>query len=102
MAKITVIIIESEGAAQRKRLKETMPTQVREALNSAGLDVEMESGEELRKKLPRGFPDKFVVPEEVLVFPAEEEDKVNAKRRRRMRDMNNSTRRKKLPGNAEA
>jgi hypothetical protein len=98
-----IIIINIEGQEARKRLKKLMPRQVRESLDQVGRDVEMESGEELRDKLPEGFPRRFVVPEEVLVFPAEEEEpETTKKRRRRMRDLNRKIRRKKTPGNTEA
>ena len=79
-----------------------MPKQVREALDNVGVDVSMESGEELRSKLSPGFPNKFVVPEEVLTFPSEEGEPERTKgRRRRMRDLNNKLLRKKQPGNTE-
>jgi hypothetical protein len=101
MADITIIVIESGGEA-RKRLKKSMPPQVRAALDQVGRDVDMESGEELRDGLAAGFPRKFVVPEEVLVFPPEEEEPETTKlRRRRMKDLNNRLRRKRLPGNTE-
>jgi hypothetical protein len=98
-----IIIINIEGHEARKRLKKLMPRQVRGALDQIGRDVEMESGEELRDKLPEGFPRQFVVPEEVLVFPQEEDEpETTKKRRRRMRDLNRELRRKKTPGNTEA
>jgi hypothetical protein len=102
MADITIIVIESAGAETRKRLKKAMPAQVRESLDAVGRDVDMESGEEIRDKLPAGFPRLFVVPEEVLVFPADEEEPDSTKkRRRRMKELSTKLRRKKLPGNTE-
>ncbi len=99
---VTIIIIESAGGTARKKLKESMPAQVREALDAVGRDVDMESGEQLREGLARGFPNKFVVPEEVLTFPPDEEEPESTKKnRQRMRELNNKLRRKKLPGNAE-
>ena len=100
---ITIIVIESEGAEIRKRLKKAMPAQVRESLDAVGKEVDIESGEEIRDKLPAGFPRRFVVPEEVLVFPDEEpEDEVKVKRRKRMKDLNTKSRRKRTAGNTEA
>lgn len=100
MADITIIIMEN-GAETRKRLKAALPPSMRESLK--GREVEMESGEQLRDKLPEGFPRKFVVPEEVLVFPDEaEEPEPQRKRRRRLREMSLKSRRKKLPGNTES
>ena len=97
---ITIIIISQPEV--RKNLKTLMPKQVREALDSVGRDVEMESGEELRSKLAPGFPTAFVVPEEVLTFPPDEDEPdLTKKRRRRMKDLNNKLRRKNQPGNTE-
>ncbi len=101
MASINIFIIKNAGEA-RKRLKKLMPPQVRSALDQIGRDVDIESGEEIRDKLPGGFDRRFVVPEEVLVFPAEEEEPKRTKQRRQqMKDLNNRLRRKRLPGNAE-
>ena len=102
MADITIIIIEGKGPAMRKRLKEAMPESMRKTFDEIGRDVDMESGEEFRDKLPPGFPRKFVVPEEVLVFPAEEKDEVLAQRRKQIREVNTKRRRKRTPGNTEA
>lgn len=105
MADINIFIIERGGGGRevRQRLKKLMPAQVREALDQAGRDVDMESGEELRDKLPKGFDRRFVVPEEVLVFPADEEEPEGTKkRRRRMKELNQKLRRKRMPGNTEA
>ena len=99
---VTIIIIEGDGAVARKSLKDKMPASVREALDSVGRDVEMESGEQLRKKLPEGFPDEFVVPEEVLVFPEEEEDVKKKKTKKRINVMRNNIVRKSQPGNTES
>ena len=97
---ITIIIVSQPEV--RKNLKTLMPKQVREALDNAGRDVSMESGEEMREKLAPGFPTAFVVPEEILTFPPDEDEPDSTKkRRRRMRDLNNKLRRKKQPGNAE-
>ena len=52
-------------------------------------------------KLPKGFPDEFVVPEEVLVFPEEEEDVKKKKTRKRINVMRNNIARKNQPGNTE-
>lgn len=103
MANITIIVIESEGAELRKRLKKAMPKNIKDTFDAIGRDVDMESGEEIRDKLPEGFPRRFVVPEEVLVFPPDEEEPEQTKKRRRnMRDLNTKSLRKKLPGNTEA
>ncbi len=97
---ITIIIISQPEV--RKNLKSLMPAQVREALDSVGRDVSMESGEEMRSKLAPGFPTAFVVPEEILTFPPDEDEPdTKKKRRRRMRELNNKLRRKKQPGNTE-
>ena len=99
---VTIIIIEGDGATARKNLKDKMPKSVREALDSIGHDVEMESGEQLRRKLPEGFPDEFVVPEEVLVFPAEKGESELAKTgKRRLKNLRNKLIRKIQPGNTE-
>lgn len=100
MGDINIFIVSQ--AEVRSKLKKLMPKQVRESLDNAGLDVSMESGEELRGKLAPGFPNSFVVPEEVLMF-SEEEDEPAQKRksRRTMRELNNKLRRKKQPGNTE-
>lgn len=98
---ITIIIIDS-GEDLRKKLKDAMPKQVRASLDQAGLGVEMESGEQMRAKLPDGLPNAFVTKEEILVFPQDEEEPSNTKsRRRRMTEINNRLRRKKLAGNTE-
>ncbi len=87
----------------RKRLRSTLPAQVQESLHQSGREVELESGEELRDKLPEGFPRKFIVPEQVLFFPDEEgESNTTKKRRRQMKNLNNRLRRKKTAGNTEA
>ncbi len=95
------IIINIEGVeANRKKLKKLMPTALKESLDSAGVEVELQSAEEVREKLPAGFDKRFVVPEEVLVFPTEEgESDMAKKRRRRMKELNQTNRRKKIPGN---
>ncbi len=107
---VTIIILEGDGATPspsadnavaRKKLKDRMPESVREALDAAGRDIEMESGEQIRRKLPKGFPDEFVVPEEVLVFPEEEEDVKKKKTRKRINVMRNNIARKNQPGNTE-
>ena len=97
---ITIIIMSQPEV--RKNLKSLMPKQVRESLDNVGVGVSMESGEELRGKLAPGFPNSFVVPEEVLVFPPEEDEPLPTKKRRRlMKDLNNKLSRKKQPGNTE-
>ena len=100
---VTIIIIEGDGATARKKLKEKMPISVREALDSVGRDVEMESGEQMRRKLPEGFPDEFVVPEEILVFPPERgESELSKSGKRRLKSLRNKLVRKTQPGNTEA
>lgn len=97
MSDINIFVI--EVAEARKKLKKFMTPRMREALDQAGLEVDMESGEEIRDELPEGLPGKFVVPEEVLFFPHEKgetEDKKKA--RRRMKDLNNKKKRKRVPG----
>lgn len=100
MADINIFIIEGPGEA-RKRLKKLLPPQVRKSLDQAGLEVDMESHEELRDKLPAGFPRKFTVPEEVLVFPSTKENLNLKEGRKKLRDLRNSAARKKIPGNGE-
>lgn len=102
MANINIFIIDGSEARKnlRKGLKKFMPKNLRESFDQAGVDVDMESGEEMRENLPEGLPREFVVPEEVLVFPAEKGDsETTKKRRRRMRDINNRLKSKKTPGN---
>lgn len=101
MGDIIIINIES-GAEGRKQLKKLLPVSMQKSLNDAGVDVEMESGEQLRDKLPEGFSRAFVVPEEVLVFPtAEKEPEERASMRKRLKAMSLKNRRKKQPGNTE-
>ncbi len=101
---VTIIIIEGgPGAVERKRLKDKMPASVREALDSVGRDVEMESGEQMREKLPEGFPDEFVIKEEILTFPEEPgESELKTKGKRRIKQLRNKLIRKTQPGNTEA
>ncbi len=100
---VTIIVIDGDGATQRSNLKDKMPAQVREALDAIGKDVAMSSGEDVRRQLPAGFPDKFVVPEEILFFPDEkQESPANVKARKRLNDRLQKMIRKSLPGNAEA
>lgn len=101
---VTIIIIEEgDGAVSRKKLKEAMPEQISKALDDVGKKVEMESGEQMRDKLPPGFPREFVVKEEILVFPDEEEDETTQhkkKSRKRMMEIRNKIIRKSIAGNA--
>ena len=97
---VTIIIIEGDGAIARKKLKDAMPESVRESLDQVGKDVEMESGEQIRDKLPEGFPREFVIKEEVLVFPEEEEDVKKKKTKKRINNMRNNIVRKSVPGNS--
>ena len=98
MADINIFIVEVREA--RKRMKGLLPPQVRKSLDQAGLEIDMESNEELREKLPAGFPSKFTVPEQILFFPPEEEEpEATKKRRRQMRELNNRLRRMKVAGN---
>jgi hypothetical protein len=99
MADINIFIIEN-GSETRKQLKKLLPPTLQKSLE--GHEVEMESGEQLRDKLPEGFPRAFIVPEEVLVFPSEEDEPaVRKTRRRQMKDINLKNKRKKIAGNAE-
>lgn len=101
MADINIFIIESPGEI-RKSLKKLLPPQVRASLDQAGVEVDMESHTQMRDKLPAGFPAKFTVPEEVLVFPSEEGESETTRRRRQgMKAMNLKLKRKRIPGNAE-
>ena len=102
MADITIIVIESKGAEMRKRLKKAMPESIRQTFDEIGRDVDMESGESIRDKLPPGFPRTFIVPEEILVFPVEEKDEVLVQRRKQIKEVNTKRRRKRTPGNTEA
>lgn len=100
---VTIIVIEGDGAESRKKLKEAMPKSVRESLDAVGRDVEMESGEQMRDKLPAGFPREFVIKEEILVFPDEKEDaptKANKRMKKRINSMRNDLVRKTIPGNS--
>ena len=62
---VTIIIIEGDGAEKRKKLKDAMPTSVREALDDVGRDVEMESGPYLFALYefirPRRYPEDELV-----------------------------------------
>lgn len=71
---INIIILNNETRKDldRKSLKRTLPPELQDALK--GLDVDMEDHEEVRDKQPKGFPNRFVVPEEVLFFDTEEEE----------------------------
>ncbi len=101
MSDVTIIII--DGSESRKNLKAAMPESIRKVFDSVGRDVEMESGEQIKDKLPAGFPRAFVQLEEVLFFPpSEEESEPTKKRRRGMRELNNRRRRIKTAGNTEA
>lgn len=102
MSDINIFIVQSPEEI-RKNLKKLMPESMRKQFDKQGLNVEMESGEQLNEKLPPGMPKAFVVPEEVLTFPSEPgELESNRNRRRRIRDLNLKTRRERLPGNTEA
>ena len=99
---VTIIVIESDGAVARQNLKEAMPKSVRESLDAVGKAVEMESGEQMRDKLPGGFPREFVIKEEILVFPDDEDDddtKRAKKTKKRLNNMRNNIVRKTIPGN---
>ncbi len=89
---INIIIINDENRKniERKKLKRTLPPELQEALK--GIDVDMEDHEEVREKQPKGFPNPFVVPEEVLFFNTEsdeeeEETPVVVRNRRRRKNL---------------
>ena len=88
---INIIIINDENRKniERKKLKRTLPPELQEALQ--GLDLDMEDHEEVREKQPKGFPNPFVVPEEVLFFKQaeeeEEESPVVVRNRRRRKNL---------------